>query len=249
LSVLDKGGTLCIYSAASLTLGAYTAPIYEIYKVGEQQPRWREGLNLLGALGLNCVVIPHFDNNEGGNYDTRFCYLGEPRLLELESQLPHGVATLGVDEHTAVVLDFASDTVSVKGRAHGYWRLNGETLTLKNDTTTEMDTLRTASSTPRPTPPVVQRESDLPVALAETAAAGGEAGIEALARLVQMASTGGEGFIDPTSLVDGILNARVAARAQGQYELADELRDVIVKAGIHVQDTPSGTVWSIKADS
>jgi cysteinyl-tRNA synthetase len=64
-----------------------------------------------------------------------------------------------------------------------------------------------------------------------------------------MASTGGEGFIDPTSLVDGILNARVAARAQGLYELADELRDVIVKAGIDVQDTPSGTVWSIKADN
>ncbi|HWD95744.1 MAG TPA: hypothetical protein VG246_04910, partial [Acidimicrobiales bacterium] len=31
LSVLDKGGCLCISSAASLTLGAYTAPIYEIY--------------------------------------------------------------------------------------------------------------------------------------------------------------------------------------------------------------------------
>jgi hypothetical protein len=249
LSVLDKGGTLCISSAASLTLGAFTAPIYEIYKVGEQHPRWHNGLNLLGALGINCVVIPHFDNNEGGNYDTRFCYLGEPRLLELESQLPDGVATLGIDEHTAVILDFAHDTLSVKGRANGYWRLNGETLTLKNGTTTELDALRTVSSTPRTTAPAVERGNDLPVALAETAAAGGQAGIEALARLVQMASTGGEGFIDPTSLVDGILNARITARAQGQYELADELRDAIVKAGIDVQDTPSGTVWSIKADN
>jgi hypothetical protein len=248
LSVLDKGGTLCISSAASLTLGAFTAPIYEIYKVGDQHPRWHEGLNLLGALGINCVVIPHFDNNEGGNYDTRFCYLGEPRLLELEGQLPGGVATLGVDEHTAVILDFTRDTLSVKGRANGYWRVNGETLVLQNETTIDLSELRTDPTTPRPTSPLASREADLPVELAEVAAQGGEAGLEALARLVQIASTGGEGFIDPTPLVEGILNARIDARAHGQYELADELRDVIIKAGIDVQDSPSGTVWSIRTN-
>jgi hypothetical protein len=249
LSVLDKGGTLCISSAASLTLGAFTAPIYEIYKVGDQHPRWHEGLNLLGALGINCVVIPHFDNNEGGNYDTRFCYLGEPRLLELEGQLPVGVATLGVDEHTAIILNFADDTLSVKGRANGYWRINAETLVLKNGTTIDLGELRTDSAAPRPSTPVAARVADLPTDLAETAAGGGEAGLEALARLVQMASTGGEGFVDPSALVEGILNARIGARAQGQYELADELRDVIVKAGIDVQDTASGTVWSLRTDN
>ena len=248
LSVLDKGGTLCISSAASLTLGAFTAPIYEIYKVGDLHPHWRDGLNLLGALGLNCVVIPHFDNNEGGNYDTRFCYLGEPRLLELESQLPDGVATLGVDEHTAVILDFARNTLSVKGRANGYWRINGETLVLNNGTTMDLSELRTDSVTPRPSIDHAARGTNLPLDLAEIAAAGGEAGLEALARLVYLASTGGEGFIDPSSLVEGILNARVGARAQGQYQLADELRDVIVKAGIDVQDTPTGTVWSLRTD-
>jgi cysteinyl-tRNA synthetase len=87
---------------------------------------------------------------------------------------------------------------------------------------------------------------DLPVELAETAAAGGEEGLKALAQLVQLASTGGKGFIDPTPLVEGILDARVEARVKGQYELADGLRDVIVNAGIEVKDTPEGTVWSIK---
>jgi hypothetical protein len=249
LSILDKGGTLCISSAASLTLGAFTAPIYEIYKVGEQHFRWHEGLNLLGALGLNCVVIPHFDNNEGGNYDTRFCYLGEPRLLELESQLPADVATLGVDEHTAVILDFANETLRVRGRSNGYWRINGETLVLKKGTTVDLSELRTGSVVPRPVGPTPARATNLPSDLAEAAAAGGDKGLEALARLVQMASTGGEGFIDPSSLVEGILNARVTARAQGQYDLADELREVIVKAGIDVQDTPSGTVWSIRSNN
>ncbi len=62
-------------------------------------------------MDINCVVIPHFgmNNAEGRNYDTRFCYLGEPRLLDPERQLPDGVATLGVDEHTAVIINFATD--------------------------------------------------------------------------------------------------------------------------------------------
>jgi hypothetical protein len=250
-SVLEDDGTLCFASAAALTLGAFTAPIYEIYKVGLEAPHWREGLNVLSALGLNCVVIPHFDNNEGGNYDTRFCYLGETRLLELEGQLPEGVATLGVDEHTAVIFDLANDTVTVKGRSNGYWRLNGEMTVLANETTTSLEALRTfAPSTVRPK--VKEEAAEMassPVALGNIVAAGGESAAPALAQLVQLANTGGEGFIDPTPLVEGILNARVNARANAQYDLADELRDALINAGIDVQDGPDGTVWSLKNSS
>jgi hypothetical protein len=250
LSVLDGGGTLCFASAAALTLGAFTAPIYEVYKVGLEQPHWRDGLNVLAALGLNCVVIPHFDNNEGGNYDTRFCYLGEPRLLELEGQLPEGVATLGVDEHTALIIDLSNDTVSVKGRSNGYWRHNGEVHVLANATTTSLDELRTLTpSSPRPPASTPTPSLSRPVELGEVAAKGGEPGLEALAQLVQLATTGGEGFIDPTPLVEGILSARVNARANAQYELADELRDALLKAGIDVQDSPDGTTWTLKSTS
>ena len=56
-------------------LGVATVPVYEIYKVGAD-PFWLDGLDLLTALGLPVAVIPHFDNTEGGNHDTRFCYLG-----------------------------------------------------------------------------------------------------------------------------------------------------------------------------
>ncbi len=246
LEVLDHGGTVCFASAAALTLGAYTAPIYEVYKVGVEAPRWRDGLNVLAEIGLSCVVIPHFDNNEGGNYDTRFCYLGEKRLLELEGQLPEGVATLGVDEHTALILDLSSDTVSVKGRSSGYWRLGGETTVLANATTTSLAALRTlVPARTRPAASVPTPATSRPVELGEIAATGGERGLEALAQLVQLATTGGEGFIDPTPLVEGILSARVTARANAQYELADELRDALIKAGIDVQDSPEGTTWSL----
>jgi cysteinyl-tRNA synthetase len=78
---------------------------------------------------------------------------------------------------------------------------------------------------------------------------GGETGLEALAQLVQLATTGGEGFIDPTALVEGILIARLSARASAQYDLADELRDTLLKAGIDVQDGPDGTTWTLKSTS
>ena len=58
-------------------------------------------------------------------------------------------------------------------------------------------------------------------------------------------STGGEGYIDPGPLVEGVLSARVAARAAKQFELADSLRDALVEAGIQVNDGPNGTTWTI----
>lgn len=246
LDVLDADGTLCISSAAALTLGAFTAPVYEIYKVGAE-PYWLAGLNIVAALGLSCVVIPHFDNNEGENYDTRFCYLGERRLTRLEGELPEGVATLGIDEHTALIIDRKSDTVTVKGRSNGYWRLNGEIRVLANDTTTPLDNLRqnTVPVTPAPrnAPTTVTNE---PLALAEIVGRGGAEATEALARLVTLAVAGGEGHIDPTSLVDGVLTARRDAREQGQYQLADQLRDSLVRAGIDVHDGPEGSTWSLR---
>lgn len=249
LSVLDKGGALSISSAASLTLGAYTAPIYEVYKVGDPAPAWRTGLNLLESLGLRCVVIPHFDNNEGGNYDTRYCYLGEVRLLALEEQLPGDVATFGVDEHTAAIIDVARDTVTVKGRSNAYWRRHDDHRVLANGTTTELSELRISLSTPRPQRPFAELPATSgPAELARIASTGGDEATSALARLVQLAVTGGEGYIDPSPLVEGILKARVNARSSGQYEIADELRDVLVGAGFEIHDEPRGTTWSYSAN-
>jgi len=245
--VLEAGGTLCFSSAATATVGAFCAPIYEIYKVGAA-PYWIEGLDLMAAFGLNCVVIPHYDNREGRDYDTSRCYLGERRLALMELELPPGVATLGVDEHTALVLDLKAETLSVLGKSHGYWRLDGSVRVLENGSTTPLDELRSIEAGARAVEDVViDAPASLPRDLARCVLEGGPRAVEALAQLVQLSATGGEGFIDPTALVDGVLAARVSARASGQYQLADELRDSLVKAGIDVQDTPEGTTWSLRA--
>lgn len=122
---LTRGGCVVFSSAAALTMGRYTVPVYEVYKVGAE-PLWLDGLDLLApVLGPDVAVIPHYDNAEGGNHDTRYCYLGERRLRILETQLPPRGWVLGVDEHTGVVFDLEAGSASVVGngvvtlRRHG----------------------------------------------------------------------------------------------------------------------------------
>lgn len=127
---LGHGGAVTFASAAALTLGAVTVPVYEVYKVGEE-PRWEVGLDLLGPLGLHVALIPHYDNAEGGTHDTRFCYLGEERLALLEHSLPEGAFVLGVDEHTALFLDLEAERASVTGRGGVTVRARGRSARLE----------------------------------------------------------------------------------------------------------------------
>jgi hypothetical protein len=123
--MLRDGGILTMASAAALTLGVVTIPIYEVYKVGEE-PTWLPGLDLLGeATGLRAAVVPHYDNAEGGNHDTRFCYMGERRLRILEGLLPADTFVLGVDSHTALVLDLDRGSASISGLGGVTVRVDG----------------------------------------------------------------------------------------------------------------------------
>jgi cyanophycinase-like exopeptidase len=127
--VVRRGGTVVLGSAAAVTLGTHAVPVYEIYKVGAA-PEWVEGLDLLGELtGVRAAVIPHYDNKEGATHDTRFCYLGDERLTLLEAQLPDEVGVLGVDEHTALVVDVEARTAAVAGNGLVSVRRRGTTTT------------------------------------------------------------------------------------------------------------------------
>jgi hypothetical protein len=131
---LALGGAVTFASAAALALGTVAVPVYEVYKVGED-PRWIEGLDLLGPLGLPVALIPHYDNAEGGTHDTRFSYLGEQRLAGLEKSLPDGVFVLGVDEHTALCLDIDAGTALVAGRGGVTVRSRGRSARIESGAT------------------------------------------------------------------------------------------------------------------
>jgi hypothetical protein len=138
---LREGGCVTFASAAATTLGRHALPVYEIYKSGEP-PHWLEGLSIMDDLGLAVAVIPHYDNAQGGTHDTRYCFMGERRLLELERQLEPGVAVLGVAEHTAAILDRDADSMTVRGRGFAAIRRDGIETIFKAGETVPLDVLR-----------------------------------------------------------------------------------------------------------
>jgi hypothetical protein len=139
--VLSGDGLTVLASAAAATAGRFTLPVYEIYKAGGA-PRWLAGLDLFGAFGLNVAVIPHYDNAEGGHYDTRYCYLGARRLAVMERELPVDAAVLGVDEHTAVLIDLRSGAIEIRGRGAVTVRRAGDSTILPAGTSVSLRELR-----------------------------------------------------------------------------------------------------------
>jgi len=138
---LRTGGIVVFASAAALTLGKATVPVYEIYKVGEDVRRL-DGLDLLSVIGINAAVIPHYDNAEGANHDTRFCYLGEARLVMFESMLDDNTFVLGVDEHTGLVIDLDTQIATVVGNGTVTVRLRGQSHVFETGATLSLEYLR-----------------------------------------------------------------------------------------------------------
>jgi peptidase E len=129
---IEEGACFVAASAAALTAGRFTLPVYEIYKVGES-PRWVDGINVLGRFSLDLAVMPHWNNAEGGTHDTRFCFMGESRFRILEGLLPEDVHILGIDEHTACIIDLARNEVRIRGVGGVTLRRAGSEVVLKKN--------------------------------------------------------------------------------------------------------------------
>ena len=109
------GATLIFASAATISIGAHALPVYEIYKVG-QDVHVVDGLNLFADFGLHVSFIPHWNNAEGGaDLDTSRCFVGMERFAEWCELVPPENETVGLDEHTGLIIDFASGMCEVSG--------------------------------------------------------------------------------------------------------------------------------------
>ena len=164
---LRQGGVVTFASAAALTLGRKTLPIYEIYKAGEP-PRWLDGLDILSAIGIPAAVIPHYNNAEGGHHDTRFCYMGERRLSMLEQELADDTYVLGIDEHTGVVIDLDSDSATVVGKGVVTLRLRSGSTEIPTGESFPLDRLRNPSSVSSSVKPVVVVKEEVETAADST---------------------------------------------------------------------------------
>ena len=209
---LRGGGIVTFASAAALTLGRFTLPVYEIYKVGED-PRWLDGLNILGEIGINVALIPHYNNAEGGHHDTRFCYMGERRLSILERELPADVYVLGVDEHTGMVIDLDAETVTVVGKGVVTIRVRGESTQIASGETFSIDRLRDPQSIAAPT---AKTKTDKPPS------------DSALTGATQASTTFDNNLREATDRLNQVFSAALAnSDADGAARAALELDDAI----------------------
>ncbi len=266
------GGCVAFASAAAIGLGAYALPVYEIYKVGDD-PSWTAGLDLLGQIGIRCAVIPHYDNREGGTHDTRFCYMGQERLRQLERMLPDNLLILGVDEHTACIIDVGAQSVTVRGRGGVTLRRRGSEQRW-TQTTFPLSLLQDASDAAailsRPeaaaagygaldrfdvdglVASILEMETLLQKRLGDITGSAERDLVrvemrQLVIRLGDLARDGGREEIRElvAPLVDIVLLMRGQARREQRFKDADRLRAVLTECGVEVQDTPLGTAWSL----
>ena len=109
------GAALVFASAAVIAVGACSLPVYEIYKVGDDVSLV-PGLDLFADLNLPLSIIPHWYNTEvGDEVDTSRCFIGIERFNQWCNLLPTRLTTVGLDEHTGIIIDFATGKCTVSG--------------------------------------------------------------------------------------------------------------------------------------
>lgn len=143
---IKAGACLTAASAAALTMGYYTLPVYEIYKVG-QPLHWLKGLDLLAVFDLHLVVVPHWNNAEGGTHDTSRCFMGQDRFGQLMALMEQPIPILGLDEHTACIINLSEDTFSVRGIGTVVLVRNGQQQTFNSGKKYPLSILRDVGET------------------------------------------------------------------------------------------------------
>lgn len=215
------GAAVMLASAAALAFSAHTLPVYEIYKVGEDL-HWQRGLDFLGAYGLHLVIIPHWNNTDGGaELDTSRCFMGRERFDALCALFPSSHTLLGIDENTAVWLDFAHHEVRVMGRGN---------LTLIRD---QRETIYPSGSH---LPLDILGKYKFPAL---------EDGLppeiwQQISQINPAEPTPRQGITIPEEIL-ALVERRRQARQARDWATSDALREQLAALGWKVRDTPSGT--------
>jgi hypothetical protein len=210
------GATLVFASAATISIGAHALPVYEIYKVG-QDVHVVDGLNLFADFGLHVSFIPHWNNAEGGvDLDTSRCFMGMERFKEWCDLLPSENETIGLDEHTGLIMDFATGLCEVSGVS---------SVSLVRECNPEMY----ASGSKFPLSELGEFRIPEPI----------EQGISE--QVWEMCVNAPPLEDDqPSDEVTALVEQRVVARANKNWAESDKLRDKITALGWTVQDSKEG---------
>ena len=211
------GATLVFASAATISVGAHALQVYEFYKVG-QDVDVVDGLNLFADFGLHASFIPHWNNAEGGaDLDTSRCFMGMERFAEWCSLLPVENKTIGLDEHTGLIIDFEAGLCEVSGVSSVSLLREGSPEIYASGSKCPLSELG-EFRIPDPL------DKDIPADVWEMC-------VNALVI---------EDDSPPTEVVE-LVSRRAAARADKDWAESDRLREEIAAYGWSVQDSKNGS--------
>ena len=216
------GATLVFASAATVAVGAFSLPVYEIYKVG-QDVHIVPGLDFFNGFETPLSIVPHWNNTDGGeDVDTSRCFIGMERFKEWCSGLPEDHNILGLDEHTGIILDFTRRMCQVMG-------VSSVSLVRECD------------------PHIYPAGTSFPMSvigpmLEPLAASDGisPAAWEMAANAPAPETLNNDA---PSPEVTALAEARQAARLRRDWAASDDLRRQINSLGWNIQDTPEG--WNL----
>ena len=210
------GATLVFASAATISIGAHALPVYEIYKVG-QDVHIVDGLDLFNDFGVHLSFIPHWNNAEGGvDLDTSRCFVGMERFADWSKLVPAENTTLGLDEHTGIIIDFESGICEVSGVSSVSLVRAGGTMIYPSDSKFALSELGDIHI-PDPL------EKDIPTHVWD---------------MVMNAPVLNDDT--PSDETIKLAEQRVSARANKNWAESDKLRDEISALGWTVQDSKDG---------
>tara|TARA_B100000902_G_C27316269_1_gene921510 strand:- start:2413 stop:3432 length:1020 start_codon:yes stop_codon:yes gene_type:complete len=208
---LNNGVVMAFASAAALTLGKYVIPVYEIYKVGQNE-NLNDGLNVLDFLGKDTVIVPHFNNQEGGDHDTSYCFIGKKRFDKLIDGLD--VVAIGIEEHTSLTFDLNKSTMDVRGLGNVHFISRDGEFCLKNGESMEIKQIN---------------KNYVPKKLSN------DIGIDS------PKSINNSDIVELS--IDSLLEIRRSARESKMYQIADNIRDLLITKGIEIIDNDGKTSW------
>lgn len=209
-----QGATLIFASAATISVGQWVLPVYEVYKVGEDI-HVKDGLGIFSDFGMHVSFVPHWNNAEGGlDLDTSRCFVGMERFEQWRKLTPAENVIVGLDEHSGMIIDFEKAICEVQGVS---------SVTVMKVSSTDMH----ASGASFPLSEL--GELKLP----------NKDGIrpEVWEMLSSMQTFSTDG---PPDDVLALLEQRKQIRANKDFAASDRLRDEIAALGWKVKDTKEG---------
>jgi hypothetical protein len=216
------GATLVFASAATIAVGTFGLPVYEIFKVG-MDVHTVAGLDFFAGLQTPLSIVPHWNNAEGGaEVDTSRCFIGMDRFNEWCSSLPADHTVLGLDEHTGVIMDFERRECQVMG-------------------VSSVSLVRACSPVIHPAGSVFPLHEIGPLLLPSQPSEG--ISVAAWDMVTSVPEQEAQAEETPGPAVITLAEARQAARSRKDWATSDDLRHQINALGWSVLDTPQG--WKL----